>query len=461
MDNVPVQTAEGSAIDELQSHRSASRLGRKDRDFQKAASAVFRETRRPAARLRNLQSINPGTSLAFLSAMRHHIVQFAVHEAGVRILQRRLYKLYFYTFLLIYLISPLIILGAWLGLRFSLGDWISVYLIYAVSFIFLPILILPTRLITQRNLEELFFPWLRIPYTAKRKILRGRDRETNRAQLQWSDFVAISWVILIAAFSGYLFWRMVAERESLFTSNESMVFLAVFFVWSFWLLSGVLLFITGSIILYIRRRRLNTRHPQTMICVRLLEALSLVERHSDAWGEADFKQVLVEKLEDAALRVEFDLQRQQRSGDPATDAWLAQSFAGIARSLREQKKRILLPEPDARQALIDFLAQELAHAAAGDWGGLQRIEEANPAARRMGALKRLGGLLAAIVRGSLPLLALWLLQQSPFALQSNLNDYTFILAALYLLFSVLAEVDPLYRDKIRAVQELLNLTSRK
>jgi hypothetical protein len=56
---------------------------------------------------------------------------------------------------------------------------------------------------------------------------------------------------------------------------------------------------------------------------------------------------------------------------------------------------------------------------------------------------------------------LWLIQQPPFAIESSLVDYGYVLAAIYLLFSVLAEVDPLYRDKIGAVQELLNLTSRK
>ena len=35
-----------------------------------------------------------------------------------------------------------------------------------------------------------------------------------------------------------------------------------------------------------------------------------------------------------------------------------------------------------------------------------------------------------------------------------------VLAAIYLLISILSEVDPLYRDKIGAIREVLNLTER-
>lgn len=171
-----------------------------------------------------------------------------------------------------------------------------------------------------------------------------------------------------------------------------------------------------------------------------------------------FKRELMSRLERIAVTIEHYLYRKLPSGDVATDTWYREMVKQVAATFREQKKWILSPKPDTRDQFIRCLADSLVCVASGNWDGLERTEPQKFSVPKLWR-SRVVILLRTLLIGSAPLSVLWVVQQTPLALKEPTSQYVAIGGLIWAMLTLIAALDPLFRDKIIALKDVVQLLS--
>jgi hypothetical protein len=226
-------------------------------------------------------------------------------------------------------------------------------------------------------------------------------------------------------------------------------------VYSIYLL-GILL--ETRIVPVFHQWRVNLAIPDAVIVNELVTILQEVEQNPDQWIDLKARRGWMARLEIVADRMEQDIPRQLRSGDAATDEWMRKTARQIAAALRAKKKWLLTPKADTRQHFVRAMARNLVHAAMGDWDSFEKAELQAP---MLSWPARVANLAATLLKSAFPLLALLVIQRVYPAFNALVGDYALSGAILWFVVSLLASLDPQYKDKLAGAGEALKLLSGK
>ncbi|HEY9620687.1 MAG TPA: hypothetical protein V6C78_09975 [Crinalium sp.] len=197
-------------------------------------------------------------------------------------------------------------------------------------------------------------------------------------------------------------------------------------------------------------------YPDSLIVSWLVDTLVLVEIRSTDWTDVTIRKQILSNLEKLAVLIQHDLSRTLPSGDIATDLWQRESAAQKAAAVRSLKKWVCHPKADTREQLIKRLSNDLVHVATGNWDALERIAPEKGVQLWRNWIIFMSRLL---FKASLPLLLLWIFQQTPLALKGDPAQFVtigvFILAALTLLM----ELDPNFGSRIATLKDITQLLS--
>lgn len=131
----------------------------------------------------------------------------------------------------------------------------------------------------------------------------------------------------------------------------------------------------------------RTIDPRARLVIGLLQCTHQVA-HDSRWLHAGHaRDRVVTRLEQVARIAERDLPLllAKRARDNNTTTWLREHGQLIGARIRECKRRLLLPDIKARDAIRSELLQLLLHAAASEWDAMQAQQ---PPAKSSGLLRR-------------------------------------------------------------------------
>ncbi len=266
----------------------------------------------------------------------------------------------------------------------------------------------------------------------------------------WLLFVAISFIV--AFVQAVLAANVRAPDAIMLFVLADTLWMSIFSVY----LLGVVLEVWIAPAVY--QWRTNTAIPDAIIVNDLALVLQDVERHPEKWIDLSARRDWLARLENVADRIEQDIPRQLRSGDAATDEWMRKTMRQMAAALRAKKKWLLTPKADTRQHFMRAIAQSLVHAATGDWDSFEKIELP---ASTLSWPARAANLALTLLKSAFPLLALLVIQRVYPAFNALVGDYALSGAILWFVVSLIASLDPQYKDKLAGAGEALNLLGGK
>ena len=160
------------------------------------------------------------------------------------------------------------------------------------------------------------------------------------------------------------------------------------------------------------------------------------------------------------MRIEHDLPRRLHSDDDRTDVWFARTAMGMAAALREKKKILLNPGPDAREQLRESLKNYFLCALMNNWDGVEKAEPGQLPKKQF--LPLMVDYLQTITRGAMPLMIVWVFQKTQLGLRDSMvTDYAWLAALAWLVLSLLIKIDPLSMDKLDALSQLKDLFKKQ
>jgi hypothetical protein len=331
--------------------------------------------------------------------------------------------------------SPLIV-NAWLRREYSGWGWSGLFAVYFIELMVLYSVVYgPSFLMSQRPRRR--FPNLTIAYG-----------------------IVFGWAICATAGIGLLVLNYSQVLNLPLPNLSLQILLAHVHYATLFSLSGVLLLFTALAIFLaahyaVFQRDFERRYADAMIVIELLDLLYSIEKQEKAWNELAFKRSTVHILEKIANRVAHDLPGQLRSGDAPTDAWFRGTAARIAAAFREKKKWILLPKADSRAYLLNQLKDDFIKAANGNWDGVSRADPQALSARNALMLARETAM--NLIRGALPLAALFLVHRGLGLLSDEVFDSLLIGAVLWFILTLLMEIDPLFKEKVSTLKDVIGL----
>jgi hypothetical protein len=204
--------------------------------------------------------------------------------------------------------------------------------------------------------------------------------------------------------------------------------------------------------------RVNSHYAIPLLVWSLIQILALAERSHDDWIELEYKQRQIMFLEMAATSVERFLPHQLPSGDSATDDWLSERAWQVASAVREKKKWILTPTKLTYNDFIDKIVSNLVCVTSGNWDALERVELKKPT-HSQSWHSFVVSLLRAILVAALPIVGLWIFQQTPLALVDPVLGYVIAAVFIWVLLIFLAVLDQNFSSKITAFKDITNLAS--
>jgi hypothetical protein len=217
---------------------------------------------------------------------------------------------------------------------------------------------------------------------------------------------------------------------------------------------AVLLFVIILVLWCLFDRRLKTNHPDTVLINVLLRVLSIVEKQPHHWADLKFRRQLIPMIEEAASCIQYGLCRQCQSGDNNLDVWVQDIMTRKAAALRELKKWVLTPKADTRGQFIARVAASFSQIVSGNWDALEQIEP-----RKLSHLQlwrtRMGAALGALFMSGLPVLLLWVFQQTSVAFKGVLAEYATLGAYIWAVLTLFMAYDPLFGPKAAALKEVV------
>jgi hypothetical protein len=268
---------------------------------------------------------------------------------------------------------------------------------------------------------------------------------SNRAVIGWFIVISIVW-------AGIAAWATRMPLNELATSSRIEVATGIIagltILWAFLAILGI-----WVLFLAVWTRRIEQSMPDIVVVNSLLRLLTW---HSSlSVPDPSTKKMWVDELEKAARCLERDIARKLSTGDAATDRWVEAGCIGMATAVRDLKRSVIAPDAETWKSLPNVLAETAVNVGSGTWRKVPS-KERDPIARQS-LPRRLLGVLRTVVVAALPGLLLWILAQTPFALENNAAQWATIAALAWALVSLLIRVDPLLRDKLDTIDRVLSL----
>lgn len=216
----------------------------------------------------------------------------------------------------------------------------------------------------------------------------------------------------------------------------------------------IFLYICGLSLYAITQVLKIRRYPEEEIVQTLCYMLARAEKESEEWAGKGFKRDLVSNLEWIARRTERDLYRTLSTKDDDADVWLRECTRGMAASVRQLKRGVLLSQGDAdKKSFTQSLAERLVNAADGKWGLFERAEGHIVRSRRSRLMHALRTALAILF----PLLVIAGVAFVPNSLSDVVKDSIITAAIGWGAINVLTWLDPKGEERLSAG---LSLTDR-
>lgn len=395
-----------------------------------------------------LESLDDSSKQALKRLVRRYQISSAVmdykSERYVEII-----AMVFSTVLLITFILLPFLLSNWLGFSFPLRQWILIYVGYwlawllAVIILFAPFIFYSLEVILYELKEE------GSSYKGYiSKSIFGRLIKFNRYLFL---LLLLGWPILFTFLYTFLLSRLYIGLDNAPSTLTYMLFitiLAALCMVLFILLIGIITWY----IQYAMDRSFNINHPEVVITIKLIDLLFYVESRPASWEYISYKRNLLSDIAEVATRIQYDLPRKLSIGDDEADRWTKSFTAGIAAALRD-KRRLVFTEN--KEDFKKDLAQALQHVIPGNW---QNLDHAEPQVlTRSDKFSYVKKILQAIIIGLLPLVIFWAIQLTKYAIAAPLADTILIISIIWLILSIFAAVDPLYKDKVNALKGVRDL----
>lgn len=402
----------------------------KPKRFHRYVGRVFRLTKKRMQAFESLQSLNARTRKKVRRQLRSHLIQsIALEERSFTSLEPVVWVIWC-LFLGLALGAP-VLANLQFRASYSIWAWLALYFVYwlALSGILL----------------FAFWP-VGIGFNHVTKNLKKRLALLFRACI-WITFVTVLDIMLLIRLQPQIRARQVNGFDHAIT--------AALFTYLIIFIGIILILLVTWIVLYAGRRQANARYPDTVVIVGLFNILYMAEKQPGRWTDLDFKRDVMRRLERIALCIEHDLPRRLRSGDDGTDGWLDKTSLNMATALREKKKLLLTPGLDARERLLESLRNCFFSAVTNNWDGLEKVEPGQ-VLRKQWHLQVLD-YLQTFVRGAMPLLILWIVQQTNLALKGTAADTAMLAVLGWLGLTLLIKFDPLSKDKLDALKQVKDL----
>ncbi|MGD0560079.1 MAG: hypothetical protein ABSA93_34570 [Streptosporangiaceae bacterium] len=134
-------------------------------------------------------------------------------------------------------------------------------------------------------------------------------------------------------------------------------------------------------------RLTRTVDPRARLVIGLLRCTHQIAHDSRWLHDGRARDQVAERLEQVARIAERDLPRllSKRARDDSTKTWLREHGQLIGTRIRECKRRLLLSDTQARDAIRSELLELLLHATASEWDAMRAQQ---PPAKRSGLLRR-------------------------------------------------------------------------
>ncbi len=401
-----------------------------ERHFYERVGEILKDTRINFAKFEQLHVFDLETKRRLTPMVRHHLIRSAGLRAQILgIIFGWMYCIWIPS--LVVLLGIPLMLNQWLlHLTHSFWGWVGVYVAYFIAFYIVFFIIAGPSFLSQLSSNRLF---------RKRSIL----------------YLCYSWTAVASCIDIFLLVKII--RGSIATQASLVIQAAItgLLAYAFIFISIGFCALALLAILPLTERRASSRYPDTVVITELLNTLYLLENQPQRWTAFDFKRDLMLRLENTATCLQHYLPRCLRSGDAATDAWMENSAQRMAAALRSMKKDILAPKMDSRDNCLEHLKINFTCAVTGDWDGFERSElEALSSSQVLNHVREIS---LTLMRGSVPLLILWLIQKTSLALSGTTLDYAMLICVAWLTLTLLPLIDPNFRGTLGTLKEVRDI----
>jgi hypothetical protein len=187
-------------------------------------------------------------------------------------------------------------------------------------------------------------------------------------------------------------------------------------------------------------------------CLLILRDL---EQESDQWGTPRQKQQLLARLDRIARMISHGLVQQVRINDASAKMWFLQMTEEMAEYVRALEKWVLIPKPDTHAHLVERIASNLVVSISGCWDEFPR--EPLPKVTRPQRLYVFLTYLRTFFLALLPLVIIWLIQQSPVAMQGDVANYAVAGAIIWAVLSFMSVLDPTMSAKVGVLKDVTSI----
>jgi hypothetical protein len=218
-------------------------------------------------------------------------------------------------------------------------------------------------------------------------------------------------------------------------------------------LYGLFLLISVYGIAYLSEKYTGRRHPDAAVFVMILKLLRECNDNQGLWADFAFKRRAIDTLDKAARIIANDMTRKLVRNTSASSIVVKQQLCKIASGLWSKILWITTPRDDTRQEFIRRLQEFLTEFALGRWDALEKQDLAIDFTKPQ--INRVLSALRWCLFASWPLMVVYAYNWFGGPTNPLLNDYA-KLAALGWLFVSVITLDPLWKDKLSAVRDLIS-----
>jgi hypothetical protein len=269
-------------------------------------------------------------------------------------------------------------------------------------------------------------------------------------------------VILSSAFGLAVSQKIIEDNLTPFSLAIAKGSLLYFFS-NLFLVSGLSI---GSLIWRYLKDLRKTQNPGRYIVFNHLNILSRLGLEADPIAKSDWTQIshradISAQLEDTADLFEAKFLQEFREPNPYRQKLYSQELRKIANGYRDLKLWLLTPMADTRQQLRKVIFSNLMYYVQGNLHEMYKTETALEATipRKEKILTQIRGYAAKLFRAFLPLILLWLFQQTPLRIEGDLFEFVAVGILVLTAIMLMLEIDPRFSEKIDLLKELKSLVN--
>jgi hypothetical protein len=258
--------------------------------------------------------------------------------------------------------------------------------------------------------------------------------------------------ILCSAYIYYLVFTVQHEDASL---SEQLALIGSFGVMSF-LASGMLVLYASDFLESRFDHRTKLMFPAAVIVDRLVDILYLMETKSNQWPEIEFRRELLVKINQTAACIERHLYQSLITNDAIMNGKIEETCARIATDLRATASSVVFSRKDTEENFKSYMTKCLLCAVRSEWGSMKQTKpRAIPRPQELRT--RAKAILTGVLSASIPFVALVYLRRFNIV-DSQLAGYFTAASVAWAALSLIAQIDPDYRNKLSALDKIRQLS---